>query len=223
VGGLVGGAVVVVGAILVVILVVVSLIDSGSSGDTFDDSTGFDQFETIDPIIDDAGTDTEPAPPPRARTPAPAAGSPSPEMTPAIRAELTTAIKLADEAEILAYRTLNPGVLSNVYSGDLLARHMNELQGLRSNGVVAENILANQEFQSFSLSSDGQKAEVTFTERWSTNFRNPLTQQCVAHIHEHDVPQTAYLQRVGGRWMIYAVDQEPFNAVLVDCHPEPQP
>ena len=139
-------------------------------------------------------------------------------MTPAMQAELRAAINRGDQAEILAYRTLNPGALSEVYTGNLLNRHMQELQALADTGMVAENVLANQEFHDFRLSADGQQAEVDFTERWSTNFLNPLTEQCVVHIHEHNVPQTAYLQRMGGRWIVYDVNQPPSTPVLVTCH-----
>ena len=137
-----------------------------------------------------------------------------PAVPDSLRAELVATIRRGDDAEIQAYRTLNPTPLNAVYTGEALAKQLGDLQGLAGAGMAAVNQLHDQEFESFSLSRDGRRAEVSLTEIWSTTIYLIATQQCVAQLPRYGVPQTLSLERRGGGWIIYAArhhgkDPEP--------------
>ena len=137
--------------------------------------------------------------------------------TPAEMAELQRVIQAADQAEIQAYQTGNAGLLRNSYTGALLSNHLLLLGQLRQQGVTMVNTLHNITFHAASVSRNGQRAQVRVTERWSSNFMNAMG-QCVSHYHEHDVPQTSYLQRSGGGWLIYDVKQDSDTPEMAQCH-----
>lgn len=137
-----------------------------------------------------------------------------PAVPHSVRAELVATIRRGDNAEIQAYRTLDPTPLNNVYAGEALAMQLGNLRDLAGAGMAAVNQLHDQEFESFSLSRDGRHAEVRLTEIWSTTIYLIATQQCVAQVPRHEVPQTLSLERRGGGWTIYAAkphgkDPEP--------------
>jgi CHAT domain len=137
-----------------------------------------------------------------------------PALTDSVRAELVATIRRGDDAEIQAYRTLDPTPLNEVYSGEALAMALAALQVLAGTGMAAVNQLHDQEFESFSLSRDGRRAEVRLTETWSSTIYLTATQQCVAQLPRHKAPQTLFLERRGGGWIIYAAK---------DHGPEPVP
>jgi hypothetical protein len=144
--------------------------------------------------------------------------APSAVVTPEIQAQLIAAVKRRDNAEMLAYRTLNPAALSDAYSGDALAKAMGVIQELVRNGVFAVNHLHNQQFDSLTLSPDGRKAEVRLTENWSTDFHSVYTKLCVTHWHQHDVRQTAFLEMTPQGWMIYASNDDGVIPPFAACH-----
>jgi len=150
------------------------------------------------------------------------AGSLSPPMpatvAPEIQAQLVAAINRGDAAEMIAYRTLNPSGLSAIYSGEELARHSGDIADLTRNGVYAVNQIHNQRFESFSINPDGRRAEVRLTENWSSDFHSVVTQACVSHIHQHDIPQTAFLELTPRGWMIYAAKSDSPTPPLAACH-----
>ena len=117
------------------------------------------------------------------------------------RAELEAVVRRASDTSRIAYLTLNPQLLPNVYAGRLLANQAEQLQTLLVAGTAGVINVSRQDFQSVVLSGDERRAEVTVTERWSMNFiRQGL---CVTHIHDHDVTQTLKLERGGQGWLIY--------------------
>ncbi len=137
-----------------------------------------------------------------------------PAVPDSVRAELVATVRRGDDAEIRAYRTLDPTPLNEVYAGDALAMQLGNLRDLAGAGLAAVNQLHDQEFESFSLSRDGRHAEVRLTEIWSTTIYLIATQQCVAQVPRHEVPQTLFMERRGGGWIIHAAkphgkDPEP--------------
>ena len=139
-------------------------------------------------------------------------------VTPQLRAQLVATINRGDAAEIFAYRTLNPSGLAAVYSREALATYGGEIANLARGGVYSVNQLHNQRFESFSVSPDGRRAEVRLTENWSTDFHSVITQRCVSHFHQHDVPQTAYLELTPQGWRIYAAKSDGPAPQLAMCH-----
>ena len=134
------------------------------------------------------------------------------------RAELEAFMKRASNAEIAAYRTLNTDPLMEVYSGQLLAAFVTDIATVAATGVAAVRTLHAQEVNDVRVSPDGQTAQVTVTERWSTDFVFPLNGQCLQHIHEQDLTRTLHLQRAGTGWMAYAVQQPAGTPQLAPCH-----
>ena len=140
-----------------------------------------------------------------------------PAVSDSVRAELVATVRRGDDAEIQAYRTLDPTPLNEVYAGDALAMQLGNLRDLAGAGLAAVNQLHDQEFESFSLSRDGRHAEVRLTEIWSTTIYLIATQQCVAQVPRHEVPQTLFLERRGGGWIIHAAKPHGKDPEPVPC------
>jgi tetratricopeptide (TPR) repeat protein len=226
-GGLMG-AVAVVGLVLLVVVIVIVMIQSDAEPDGTDTSAMASLGTPLTGAIAEPPPSNAPAapavtpssvPPPPAPIETPRAPAAA-EMTPALRAELQAVILRGDNAEIQAFRTLDPSPLHGVYSGEPLQNHLATLQLLREAGVFMEATLHDQRFDAFSLSSDGQRAEVRFTERWSSNFHSLAlpNRPCMFHWHERDIPQTARLRREGGEWVIYASEQPSDEPQPAACH-----
>jgi tetratricopeptide (TPR) repeat protein len=141
-----------------------------------------------------------------------------PVVTPVLRATLEAVIRRGDELEVQAFSTLNPQVLALVYSGKALQRQLDVMKTLVANGVFMVARLHSEQFESFSVSSDGRRAQVRLTPVWSSNFHNALTRQCVGHHHEMAMPQTLFLELTNRGWLIYDVDMVDVVPPLVACH-----
>jgi hypothetical protein len=59
---------------------------------------------------------------------------------------------------------------------------------------------------------------VQLTENWSSDFHSVVTQACVSHFHQRDVPQTSLLELTPQGWMIYATKQDNAPRQLAACH-----
>lgn len=217
-GGMLG-AVAVAGLLVVAIVVIVSIYGAGSDN-ALPVNTGDVGGGPVSPPaqpspapnqVDKGGAGLPVAPPD------PVDPNELVSASPALTAELQRVVAAADQAEIQAYQTLNPAFLQGSYTGDILNSHLLLLNQLRQQGVVMVNTLHSLTVLGASVARNGQRAEMRVTERWSTNFLNAIG-QCVSHYHEHDVPQTAYLQRAGPGWLIYGVKQESGEPVMAPCH-----
>ena len=141
-----------------------------------------------------------------------------PPVTPQLRAELEAAIRRADEAEILAFSTMNAAALGGSYAGPALQKHLETMQTLAASQVFMVNRLHNQRFESFTVSPDGRRAQVRLTEVWSSNFHSRVNRQCISHVHEHDVPQTLSLELTNQGWKIYSAESHGADPQMVACH-----
>jgi hypothetical protein len=159
-----------------------------------------------------------PAPPVVEQRPAPPVVEEPPVVTPLLRALLQAVIRNADDVEVRAFGTMTPALLTGSYTGKALDRAVKEMQALASNQVFRVSRLHNQQFESFSLSRDGRRAEVRLTEVWSTNFHSTVTRQCVSHQHEHSVPQTISLELTNQGWIVYDLETHGTNPPIVACH-----
>ena len=140
-------------------------------------------------------------------------------VTPALQEILEETIRFADAAEIEAYRTFNPVPLGRFYAGDILASHIANLTDNARNRVFFVNRLHRQQFDSFSISPDGTRAQVRLTESWSKDIHSVATGQCLSHVHERPVPQTLSLQLTSDGWKIYAAEFHTSDTPpLVQCH-----
>jgi hypothetical protein len=140
-------------------------------------------------------------------------------VTPALRQILEDTIRAADAAEIEAYRTFNPVPLGRFYVGDILASHIANLTENVRNRVFFVNRLHRQQFESFSVSPDGTRAQVRLTESWSKDIHAVATGQCISHVHERPIPQTLSLQLTTEGWKIHAAEFHTSDTPsLVACH-----
>ena len=156
--------------------------------------------------------------PPADVKPAPAPRPPA-VVTPELRQLLADTIRYADAAEIQAYRTFNAGPLARFYVGDLLQAHLAKLQENARNQIFEVNTLHQQQFEWFSISPDGMRAQVRLTEYWSEDVHAIATGRCLSHVHERPVPQTLSLQLTGDGWKIYAAEFHTRDSQqLVQCH-----
>jgi tetratricopeptide (TPR) repeat protein len=163
---------------------------------------------------------TPPEPQPRAfsgygkvndPTPAPApAPTPAPAAVPAeLQQILIATIRYADAAEIEAYRTFNTTALTQVYSQEIVARHVQNLQEAARNQVFQLRTMHRQAIDSFVVSPDLTVAKVRLTEYWSIETRSLTTRQCVSRQPMHATPQTITLVRAGLTWRIVGIEFDP--------------
>ena len=139
-------------------------------------------------------------------------------VTPQLRATLEAVIRRADEAEVQAFSSMNPVILGAAFTGDALKSRLDDMKALRDNGVFMINRLHIMQFESFSLSRDGRRADVRLTEVWSSNFHSITTRQCVSHFHEHQVPQTISLELTNQGWIVYNIQTHGQTPQMAACH-----
>ncbi len=118
------------------------------------------------------------------------------------RPRIILALEEHAEAEIEALIDLDPEPLYQRFTGQALQAELNAIQQLQENGLYQNAELLSQNIQDISLSQDGRRAEVRVVERWSTRFHSELTDECIAQVPAHDVPQTIYLVLQNDRWMV---------------------
>ena len=171
-----------------------------------DQNGSFDQPLSDTRPADSSSSDSGTPSPSRSLADASGSGS-SGGISASTRAALEATLSRGSAAEVEAYRTLNPMPLRGVYTGDAFELLEAAIEALRMTGVYAVTQLHGREFGTFEVTSGGDRAEVTFTERWSTTFHYIQNQLCAFRFLPHDVPQTAYLERRGKDWMIYDTDQ----------------
>ena len=119
-------------------------------------------------------------------------------------ANLKSAIQLCDAAEISAFSNLDPSPLSQIYKGEALRQASARLDRFKSQGISYEQRLDGQQFVSFKISPDGQKAEVRLIETWSGTQYSISTRQSV-QVPAETFPQTVFLEKDRDGWKIYAV------------------
>ena len=136
-----------------------------------------------------------------------------------VKAELISAIRLADATEINVFYSLDPTPLYASYAGEALKTALSEIEYLKNNDLFATQTLDNQEFQDFTVSSDGKEAEVKLVETWSTMYSRISTQQCVSRTGSIKYPQKLYLKKNDNGWIITSMVHENLAAPnLLPCN-----
>jgi hypothetical protein len=133
---------------------------------------------------------------------------PTEDLVDRYRPSLKAAILLGDNAEIQAQRTLDPGSLYTIFTGEALKAELASIQNLTREGVYLVAELEDQDFQSFKVSADGRRAEVQLVETWSVIAYAVANQACGARFPSHQAPQTVFLERGTSGWLIYAIEQD---------------
>jgi hypothetical protein len=130
--------------------------------------------------------------------------APPTEQAPVDEATLKSAIRLADDAEAEALRTLDPAPLSQAYTGEALRAELKKVDDLKAKGLYIQAHLDNQEIQSVQVSPDNTKAEVKIVETWTTAFYSSANKQLVQSNTGQPEPQTISLVRGADGWLVYA-------------------
>ena len=130
------------------------------------------------------------------------------EPSESIKPSLISAIRLADQVEADAFRTLNASLLYKAYVGEALRTEQNSLNTLKDDGVYQISTLEGQSFQSFKVSADKSRAEVRVIETWSTVVYRVGTDECVQKFASHPAPQTIHLVRGDNVWMVENIVHE---------------
>lgn len=133
-------------------------------------------------------------------------------LTEGIKAELISAIRLANNAEINAYSTLNPNALYNSYTGEALKQALTNLEQLKTNGLLFAATMEKQEFKSFKLGDDGTEANVKSVETWSGTYYYASTSTCYGKIPSHRASQSVYLKKSENGWIITSIVHDNPNA-----------
>lgn len=134
-----------------------------------------------------------------------------------LKAELMTAIALANSAEVNALYSLDPTGLRNSFTGEALKLYLAQIETLRSNDLFVTAVLKNQEYQKFQIDASGKSAEVKLSQTWSFMYSRISTQQCHSQVPTAILNQNIYLNKQENGWMITSVVQPNANI------PEPEP
>lgn len=116
------------------------------------------------------------------------------------RNELIAAIRFADDVEIRALQSLDTTVLADAYTGEALRSRKEHVKSLAANNLFIYASLDGQDVNSVQL--NGASAVVELTETWTNVFYDQKTGQCLYQYRNQAAPQTIWLHREPGGWMI---------------------
>ena len=149
------------------------------------------------PVAPDGG-------PPAAAPPVTAPGTNAPPEQSALAAALAAALRLADDTEIQALRTLDPAPLYQAYTGEALQAELKKVQDLKANGLFEGAHLDGQEIQGVKLSPDGSRAEIRLVETWSAILYSVGNRQATRSQAAQRQPQIISLVRSKAGWLVYS-------------------
>ena len=136
----------------------------------------------------------------------------------AVKAELISVIRLANQAEIQSTYDLNTDPLAKYYTGEALKTALSSLDWLKTNGLFAEAKLEQQNFQTFNVSNDGLEAELEIEEIWTYILYNSSNNNCYGKLDSNRIQQKVYLKKGESGWMITAfIDNDINNKQLDPC------
>jgi hypothetical protein len=127
------------------------------------------------------------------------------------------AMRRANDAERHALHYLDASVLEGAFTGGALQTELAAVQELLSAGVHTVNTLHAQRIEALELSDDGTVAWVDAVETWSSEYHQNGTDVCLARTPTHEVPQTVQLVRLGGAWIVAAVEIRAAAPEPVPC------
>lgn len=135
----------------------------------------------------------------------------------AVRRQVEAVVAQGSQAEIDAFRALDPGPLMAVYDGEVLESLLLMLNDLSAAGFRALNTLHFRKIISIDVSPDGTEAEVEMVESWSSEYHNDALGTCL-YVPQHHAPQTLYLYRgPGGGWKVEEVEHYGVAPDPVPC------
>ncbi len=127
-----------------------------------------------------------------------------------------TAVRNADQAEIMALRTLDPHPLYDYFAGEALQWEVNGLENLESHGLHTLAALSGIEFSAIKVEPDALHARVDVIETWDNVFYDS-NGTCVGRSTDVS-PQALSLERKGERWLIVAEDHKSHaDSTLQPC------
>ncbi|MGH7502150.1 MAG: toll/interleukin-1 receptor domain-containing protein [Longimicrobiales bacterium] len=121
------------------------------------------------------------------------------------RDAIVDAIHRANRAEIDAQQTLDANRLAGAFIGEAMNMEILALSQLAGGGEYSVNELMASQILSIDVSPDESEAVVEAVETWGSTRFNVYTRQCLYRLLPHDVPQTVYLVRVDGAWIVSGI------------------
>lgn len=118
--------------------------------------------------------------------------------------ELKMAINSANNAQSNAYASYDTAALRNYYSGEALKSYMAEVENLKRAKIYQFSTLEGQQFEYFKVNDAATEAEVRVVETWSSTVYQTPSKKCLAYYAPTRTPQTVYLKKAQGGWMVDA-------------------
>lgn len=116
--------------------------------------------------------------------------------------ELKMAINSANNAQSTAYASLDDSVLRNYYSGEALKSYTNDVATLKKSKLYQISTMQKQNFEYFKVNDAATEAEVRVTETWETKVYQIATRKCLLYYPPSPLPQTVYLKKSSGGWIV---------------------
>ncbi|MBS1705801.1 MAG: YARHG domain-containing protein [Armatimonadetes bacterium] len=120
-------------------------------------------------------------------------------------ATIKSAVLAADEAEALAYRSLDSSHLNEFYMDESLRVHEQFVRNLANRGVAQVAELVEQQWGTITISEDGSNAKVETTEVWASCDVD-IDEETTGAVIRSCVPQTIFLHKVEGVWKVSVID-----------------
>lgn len=119
---------------------------------------------------------------------------------------LVSAIRLAGDIWARAFFELNTEILENSFKDEALKRGQAEIENLKNNFIYLALQRHDIQFEQFSVSADGERAQVHVTAVWEVTVYRVDTTLCVNYYPPYEEPQTIYLEKDERGWMVYAIE-----------------
>jgi hypothetical protein len=138
-------------------------------------------------------------------------------ITEAEKAELITAINLAESALLNARYTLNNENINKYFTGEALRTAQADFETVKASGFSIYSTVENQRFSDYTINADGTQASVHFEETSNDMLVTPSTNTCYKKRPPYTVSYTLFLVKSENGWLISSFTGG--NTVLPDWGP----
>ncbi len=115
-------------------------------------------------------------------------------------AKVKEVIRLSNEAQITAWRTLDVGLLRETYAGSVLTDNIKMINMLKDKNMYA--VPANQRLDFTDVQVNGDTAVVRTVETWTVTFRMSSDDTIADKQGPDTLHEIYYLEKQNGKWMI---------------------
>jgi hypothetical protein len=130
---------------------------------------------------------------------------------------LKQAVERAGDADMRAWRELDPAPLAGAYADEELTRRMEMVADLRRDGLYGVARREDVWYGEIVVSPDGKTATVRATAVWETKFHSTADGRCVGWWPPTEIPQTLHLAERGGAWVVTNIDFHTAGPTETPC------